>query len=93
MCVYNNDSFFSPFYLVLLGDKKRERKKKKVKFAENVKEPSGNGEEFRNKHKKRSRMEMNCRNEIPVVERMPLNRVALYNGILKDRVQRMECSY
>ncbi|PON90107.1 cytochrome P450 family protein [Trema orientale] len=75
------------------GEKKKsERKKKKVKFAENVKEPTGNGEEFRNQHKKRSRVEMNCRNEIPGIQRMPPNRVALYNGILKDRVHRTECS-
>ncbi|KAM6546438.1 hypothetical protein CsatB_027174 [Cannabis sativa] len=50
----------------------RERnKKKKVKFAENVKEPKGNGEEFRNGYKKRRRMEMNnnCRNEISGIQK------------------------
>ncbi|KAF4398942.1 hypothetical protein G4B88_023536 [Cannabis sativa] len=76
---------------------KRERnKKKKVKFAENVKEPKGNGEEFRNGYKKRRRiLEMNnnnCRNEISGIQKTPNknnNRIALYNGIIKDRTQRL----
>ncbi|XP_024021902.1 uncharacterized protein LOC112091753 [Morus notabilis] len=69
------------------GDKKKgEKKKKKVQFAENVKE---------NQYKKkRSRMESEyCRDEIPGIQGMPANRAALYRGILKDRVQRIECSY
>ncbi|XP_062089854.1 uncharacterized protein LOC133796382 [Humulus lupulus] len=79
--------------LISGDDKKKERKKKIVKFAENVKEPRGNGEEFRNRQKKRSRMEMNCRNEIPGIQTTPSNHLVLYNGIIKDRVQRLECSY
>ncbi|KAK8608551.1 hypothetical protein V6N13_023972 [Hibiscus sabdariffa] len=72
--------------------KKRDNKKKKVKFAESVKEPSGNGEEYRKKTvagRSRSETDGFCRNQ------MPANRVALYNGILRDRVHvhRMECSY
>ncbi|GMI78104.1 hypothetical protein like AT1G52565 [Hibiscus trionum] len=74
--------------------KKRDKKKKKVKFAENVKEPSGKGEEYRKEQQKkmmagRSEGDGICRNQ------MPANRVALYNGILRDRVHvhRMECSY
>ncbi|XVF24795.1 hypothetical protein REPUB_Repub13aG0158400 [Reevesia pubescens] len=84
--------------------KKKDKKKKKVKFAENVKETSGNGEEYRKEqHKKliaaatrttttaaagRSRkVDGFCRSEIPA------NRIALYNGILRDRVHKVECSY
>lgn len=80
------------------GEKKRERKKKKkVQFAENVKEPSGNGEEYRKgqmKMKLNKFIEGNCRNKIPTIRGMQENRIALYNGILKDRVrvQRMQCS-
>ncbi|XP_022777130.1 uncharacterized protein LOC111318535 [Durio zibethinus] len=78
--------------------KKRDKKKKKVKFAENVKETSGNGEEYRKEQQKKliaatvtagtsTKVDRFCRNE------MPANRVALYNGILRDRVHRTECSY
>ncbi|XP_030971989.1 uncharacterized protein LOC115992081 [Quercus lobata] len=79
------------------GEKKRERKKKKVQFAENVKEPSGNGEEYRKgqmQMKLSKFIEENCRNKIPTIGGMQENRTALYNGILKDRVrvQRMQCS-
>ncbi|KAJ7951897.1 Cytochrome P450 family protein [Quillaja saponaria] len=79
-------------------EKKRERKKmkKKVQFADNVKEPSGNGKEFRNKEHKRSKCIVvirSCRNKIPEIHGIPGNRIALYNGILRDRVQRTGCSY
>ncbi|KAH7547398.1 uncharacterized protein LOC107407483 [Ziziphus jujuba] len=75
--------------------KKKQRKKKKVQFAENVKEPSGNGEEFKKQHKKTSKSEKssNSRNQMSGIRGMPANRIALYNGILRDRVHRMECSY
>lgn len=78
-----NDSWF----VFSLGDKKRDRKKKKVHFAENVEEPPiGRGEEM--VMRKQSKVERrSCRNEIPE------NRIALYNGILKNRVQRMQCSH
>ncbi|XVF74731.1 hypothetical protein PTKIN_Ptkin13bG0135400 [Pterospermum kingtungense] len=75
--------------------KRREKKKKKVQFAENVKETNGNGKEYRkvpNKKKlitaggRSRKADRFCRNE------MPANRIALYNGILRDRVHRMECS-
>ena len=81
-----------PFLLLLLEEKKKERKKKKVQFAEDVKEPSGNGEEYRKECIKLSKDEMSCRNKIPTVNGMPENRIALYDGILKDRMQRMQCS-
>ncbi|GFZ04079.1 hypothetical protein Acr_16g0007030 [Actinidia rufa] len=68
---------------------KRERKKKRVQFAESVKDRSGNGEEYRKEHKK-STNSRSCRGQI---RQMPANRVALYSGILRDRVQRIEFSY
>lgn len=76
----------------LADEKKKERKKKKkkVRFAADVKEPRGNGDEFRMKTKrtrKSSPVERSCRSEIPA------NRVALYSGILRDRANRMECSH
>ncbi|XVE89101.1 hypothetical protein DITRI_Ditri19aG0123400 [Diplodiscus trichospermus] len=79
--------------------KKKEKKKKKVQFAENVKESKGNGEEYRKERNKKlttaaattagrsTKVDRFCRNE------MPANRIALYNGILRDRVHKMECSY
>ncbi|PSS17856.1 DNA topoisomerase [Actinidia chinensis var. chinensis] len=70
--------------------KKRERKnKKRVQFAESVKDRCGNGEEYRKEHKK-STNPRSCRGQI---REMPANRVALYSGVLRDRVQRSECSY
>ncbi|XVF26587.1 hypothetical protein REPUB_Repub14bG0030600 [Reevesia pubescens] len=77
--------------------KKRDKKKKKVQFAENVKETSGNGDEYRKEqHRKlvaatetegKRKVDRFFRNE------MPANRIALYNGILRDRVHKMQCSY
>ncbi|OAY36868.1 uncharacterized protein LOC110626955 [Manihot esculenta] len=70
-------------------DSKKKKKKKRVKFAENVKDTKGNGEEYRREKKKENsitRSDRICRNEIPP------NRIALYNGILRDRLHRMECS-
>lgn len=71
--------------LFCLGDKKKERKKKKVKFAANVKEPSGNGENFRRQFEKTRKAETICRSEILGVGGIPENRIPLYNGILKKR--------
>ncbi|XP_012073193.1 uncharacterized protein LOC105634863 [Jatropha curcas] len=78
-------------------EKKREKKKnkKRVKFAENVKDTKRNGEDYRRKKGKENsttKFDRICRNEIPGIE-MPANRIALYNGILRDRVHRIECSY
>ncbi|VVB00433.1 unnamed protein product [Arabis nemorensis] len=66
--------------------------------SENVKEPKGNGEEYRRKKeynrrivqepmKKPEKTGLVCRND------MPANRIALYNGILRDRDHRLQCSY
>ncbi|XP_018490148.1 uncharacterized protein LOC108860793 [Raphanus sativus] len=77
--------------------KKLRKKRKKVKFAEDVKEPKGNGEEYRKReHLRRivpeggtkpEKTSLVCRND------MPANRMALYNGILRDRDHRLQCSY
>ncbi|KAG7018354.1 hypothetical protein SDJN02_20222 [Cucurbita argyrosperma subsp. argyrosperma] len=75
------------------SSEEEEKKKKKVRFAEDVKEPKGNGEEYRREHDERVAMAERrtssscCRNEIPA------NRVALYNGILKQRSLRTQCSF
>ncbi|KAJ0242275.1 hypothetical protein HA466_0207590 [Hirschfeldia incana] len=78
---------------------RKKKNKKKVKFAENVKEPKGNGEEYRRKRESLLRRNIPepvikpdktgsvCRND------MPANRIALYNGILRDRDHRIQCSY
>lgn len=75
------------------GDKKRGRKKKKVHFAENIEEEerTGDGEEEEPISREQSKVETSCRNEIR--RKIPANRIALYNGILKNRMQRMECSH
>ncbi|KAL2242691.1 uncharacterized protein LOC105158387 [Sesamum indicum] len=82
------------------GSKKREKeeknqKKKRVKFADDVKDTKGNGELYRRgRHRQRAEIQSNCcGNEVLGWRKMPANRAALYSGILRDRVQRMGCSY
>lgn len=79
------------------GNKKRERKKKRVHFAEDVVDPRGNGDEFRKQHvvkKASSSSSSSSSSKFKTSGRMPANRVALYNGILRDRtVQRLAYSY
>ncbi|KAL0319146.1 UNVERIFIED_CONTAM: hypothetical protein Sangu_2070800 [Sesamum angustifolium] len=82
-----------------------QKKKKKVKFADDVKDTKGNGELYRRgRHKQRAEIQSNCcgnerhraaRACLSVLgwRKMPANRAALYSGILRDRVQRMGCSY
>ncbi|OMO81174.1 hypothetical protein CCACVL1_12573 [Corchorus capsularis] len=79
-------------------EKKRDKKKKKkVHFAEDVRDPRTDGEEFR--RQLRVRMKINSAssatssssaaaalNSSPKFKKMPGNRAALYNGILRDRV-------
>lgn len=76
-------------------EKKNNNKKKRVKFADDVKDSRGNSELYRKLHRKSSKAEATCRgNEILGYNgRMPANRVALYSGILKDRVQKIGYSY
>uniref|UniRef100_A0A2P2PQB5 Transmembrane protein n=1 Tax=Rhizophora mucronata TaxID=61149 RepID=A0A2P2PQB5_RHIMU len=87
------------------GKDKKKKREKRVQFAENVKETKGNGEEYRRekenllfareeKESLNSRIvDGSCRNETQGNRGMPANRVALYSGILRDRVHRMQCSH
>ncbi|XP_023773063.1 uncharacterized protein LOC111921713 [Lactuca sativa] len=75
--------------------KKREKKHKKVHFAEDVMEPSGNGEEFRRRLQSKNLSQNRCyssnlkdegaQKKIVKNEGIPANRMALYSGILRDR--------
>ncbi|XP_076912148.1 uncharacterized protein LOC143570366 [Bidens hawaiensis] len=73
--------------------KKREKKNKKVHFAEDVMEPSGNGEEFRRRLQSKSfgqnsstlKDEGVKRKTVRNYEGIPANRLALYSGMLRDR--------
>ncbi|XP_026453136.1 uncharacterized protein LOC113353881 isoform X2 [Papaver somniferum] len=81
--------------------KKREKKmKKRVHFAEDIVDPIGNCKDFRRDHKKSSssssfkKNDQDCgRSQQGKVRGIPPNRLALYNGILRDREHRMTCSY
>ncbi|XP_061359818.1 uncharacterized protein LOC133303865 [Gastrolobium bilobum] len=72
---------------------KKKKKKKKVQFADNVKEAIETSELGMKEQRKQNRVSSNCRHQTPEIRRIPENRIALYNGILRDRVHRMECSY
>lgn len=64
-----------------------------MKFSENVmlKEEE---KEIREEQGKKNRVSIKkCRNEIPEPRGMQENRIALYNGILRDRVHRMGCCH
>ncbi|XP_027333111.1 uncharacterized protein LOC113847969 [Abrus precatorius] len=84
------------------GKKRENKKKKRVHFAEDVVESCRDGEELRKrrgvsedsfKSKSESKVERNYNGETKI-RGMPANRVALYNGILRDRVaQRLAYSY
>lgn len=73
-------------------DKKKKNKKKKVKFADNVKDKKS--ELTKIISMKKEKQYENVQNQkIPEFQRMPANRAALYHGILRDRVHRIQCSY
>ncbi|MFS7966032.1 hypothetical protein Hanom_Chr09g00769101 [Helianthus anomalus] len=83
---------------ISIDGKKRVKKKKKVRFAEDVMEPSGSGEEFRKRFKNKNLQKLRTSSSIFKDEggkrkiNMPENRVALYTGILRERnVHRFDC--
>lgn len=87
-------------YLFIAEEKKRERKKnkKRVKFAEKVmvkevERISGGKNIEEQGMENRVVSSSECRNEIAENREMPANRIALYNGILRDRGYRMACCH
>ncbi|KAJ6912958.1 hypothetical protein NC651_015433 [Populus alba x Populus x berolinensis] len=78
---------------------KKKGKKKRVHFAEDVVDPRGDGQEFRRQHEAIFLSQSSCSSSSSTStefkkngqqRRMPANRAALYNGILRDRgVQRL----
>ncbi|KAI6681663.1 hypothetical protein NL676_035544 [Syzygium grande] len=85
------------------GKRREKNKKKRVHFAEDVVDPSGYSAEFRRQHgiatsspppsppPSPTKFKKNASSK---VRGMPANRMALYNGILRDRVvHRLACSY
>ncbi|XP_031505050.1 uncharacterized protein LOC116267458 [Nymphaea colorata] len=101
----------SPRPCIASGKKRntKTKSKKRVRFAHDVLEPSGNNEEFRRKHtlalKLRYEGQAGNQDRAPAeqekttkqvcrkVRNMPENQAVLYNGILRDRVRRMAASY
>ncbi|KZV56056.1 hypothetical protein F511_06073 [Dorcoceras hygrometricum] len=77
------------------GGKRRNGKRriKKVRFADDVKDSRRDlNEKFERKAGEKIESSC-CGKEMLGLRRMPANRVALYSGILRNRVQMMEYSY
>ncbi|CAN6455134.1 unnamed protein product [Victoria cruziana] len=86
--------------------KKETKNKKRVRFAHDVLEPSGDNEEFRRKHTLASKLRYENQDRASMeqekkpteqvyrkVRNMPENQAVLYKGIVRDRLGRMETSY
>lgn len=68
---------------------------KKVRFEESVNQEREKKSEVvrKEKQRKRNRVYGNCRSETLKSRGIPANRIALFNGILRDRVHRIECCH
>ncbi|XP_019460365.1 PREDICTED: uncharacterized protein LOC109360082 [Lupinus angustifolius] len=69
------------------GVRNLKRNKKKVQFAENVMEPRKKSEDMKKEQRKQNRVSCKCRHETSENVRIPANRIALYNRILRDKVK------
>ncbi|KZV49459.1 hypothetical protein F511_28782 [Dorcoceras hygrometricum] len=92
---------------VNMKHEKGKKRKKRVHFAEDVVDPTGNSEDYRKLRSNSSKNNITweadninnkyAKSKAPLLKKgggeMPANRVALYNGILRDRVHKMRTSY